>query len=115
MGYRVVRAGEYDWIERPAAEGQEPRHMADLTPAAALTQSPARSREPSTEPSPSAASTAPFVARSRSSQASSSVHACHGRPEREQKTRARECALWAERFGTTATNSASSSPATDQP
>src|SRR5205823_5285066 len=35
--------------------------------------------------------------------------------EREQKTRARECALWAERFGTTATNSASSSPATDQP
>src|SRR5947209_11553506 len=42
MGYRVIRAGEYEWSERPAPEGQAPRYMADVTPTAALTQSRAR-------------------------------------------------------------------------
>jgi mannose-6-phosphate isomerase-like protein (cupin superfamily) len=41
MGYRVVRADEHEWIERPK-EGQASRHVADLTLPAELAESRAR-------------------------------------------------------------------------
>jgi mannose-6-phosphate isomerase-like protein (cupin superfamily) len=43
VGYRVADASTMEWEERPpAVEGQEPRHAADVTTAAALTQSRGR-------------------------------------------------------------------------
>ena len=42
MAYDVVHAADLDWEERPAHEGQEPRHNAGLTEAAQLAQSRAR-------------------------------------------------------------------------
>jgi mannose-6-phosphate isomerase-like protein (cupin superfamily) len=42
VGYRVVRADELGWEERPPIAGGAPRHAADLTPQAALAQSRAR-------------------------------------------------------------------------
>ena len=41
MAYRVVRAEEHEWAERPT-EGQAPRRVADLTGPAALSESRAR-------------------------------------------------------------------------
>ena len=41
MGYRVVSAADHEWVERPT-EGQAPRRTAELTTAAALTESRAR-------------------------------------------------------------------------
>lgn len=42
MAYHVVRADEYDYEERPFAEGQAPRLSADVTTAVELTESRAR-------------------------------------------------------------------------
>ena len=42
MGYDVVHVGDLAWDERPGHEGQEPRHAAAITDAAAMTQSRAR-------------------------------------------------------------------------
>ena len=42
MGYRVIRAEELAFEERPGHEGQAPRLAADLTGAAALRESRAR-------------------------------------------------------------------------
>jgi mannose-6-phosphate isomerase-like protein (cupin superfamily) len=43
VGYGVVDPSELDWQERPpGAEGQQPRHAADITTAASLTRSRAR-------------------------------------------------------------------------
>ena len=43
MGYQVADASKLQWEERPpAVEGQQPRHAADITSAAALQQSRAR-------------------------------------------------------------------------
>jgi mannose-6-phosphate isomerase-like protein (cupin superfamily) len=42
MGYRVIRAGEMDWEERPYREGERPRLTVDVTAAAGLEQSRAR-------------------------------------------------------------------------
>jgi mannose-6-phosphate isomerase-like protein (cupin superfamily) len=43
MGYRVVRADEHEWLERPPREGQVlPRYVSDLTSAASLKESRAR-------------------------------------------------------------------------
>jgi mannose-6-phosphate isomerase-like protein (cupin superfamily) len=43
VAFRVVRADEHEWSERPVREGQAaPRFMADVTPAAALGHSRAR-------------------------------------------------------------------------
>jgi mannose-6-phosphate isomerase-like protein (cupin superfamily) len=42
MAYDVVHAGELEWEERPAHEGQQPRHSAGVTEAAQLTHSRAR-------------------------------------------------------------------------
>src|ERR1700676_5709950 len=41
MGFRVIRGDEHEWTERPA-EGQPSRHTAELTTAAALSESRAR-------------------------------------------------------------------------
>ena len=42
MAYDVVRYADLEWEERPAHEGQEPRHAAALTDAAHMTESRAR-------------------------------------------------------------------------
>jgi mannose-6-phosphate isomerase-like protein (cupin superfamily) len=42
VGYRVVRTDEHDWVERPGQDGAGPRHTADVTSAAALSESRAR-------------------------------------------------------------------------
>lgn len=42
MGYRVLRADELEWEERPSPAGGAPRHAADLTAQAALAESRAR-------------------------------------------------------------------------
>jgi uncharacterized cupin superfamily protein len=42
VGYRVVRADELEWEERPTPWGGAPRHAADLTPQAGLAESRAR-------------------------------------------------------------------------
>jgi mannose-6-phosphate isomerase-like protein (cupin superfamily) len=41
MGFRVVRAGEHEWVERPT-DGQPSRRTAELTTSAALSESRAR-------------------------------------------------------------------------
>ncbi len=42
MGYHVVQASDLEWEERPGHEGQAPRHAADLTGPAQMTESRAR-------------------------------------------------------------------------
>ena len=42
MGYRVVRAADVEWEERPATEHTSARFTADVTAAGGLTQSRAR-------------------------------------------------------------------------
>jgi mannose-6-phosphate isomerase-like protein (cupin superfamily) len=42
VGYDVVHAASLEWIEREAAEGQQPRRHAVITDAAHLTESRAR-------------------------------------------------------------------------
>jgi uncharacterized cupin superfamily protein len=42
VAYRVVRSEEHEWVERPAAEGQQPRRLADVTTSADLNESRAR-------------------------------------------------------------------------
>jgi len=42
MAYDVVHYGDLAWEERPAHEGQEPRHTASLTDVAHMTESRAR-------------------------------------------------------------------------
>jgi mannose-6-phosphate isomerase-like protein (cupin superfamily) len=42
MGYDFVHYGDQEWEERPAHEGQAPRHAATLTDAAHMTESRAR-------------------------------------------------------------------------
>jgi quercetin dioxygenase-like cupin family protein len=42
MGYRVIRADELSWDERPYRDDEPPRLAADLTTAASLEQSRAR-------------------------------------------------------------------------
>lgn len=42
MAYRVLRPEDHQWEERPPAERGAPRHMADVTPGAALQESRAR-------------------------------------------------------------------------
>jgi mannose-6-phosphate isomerase-like protein (cupin superfamily) len=41
VGYRVISAGEHEWVERPS-DGQASRHTAEITTAAALNESRAR-------------------------------------------------------------------------
>jgi uncharacterized cupin superfamily protein len=42
VAYRVLRANEHEWEERPPTDLTGPRHMADVTAAGGLTQSRAR-------------------------------------------------------------------------
>jgi mannose-6-phosphate isomerase-like protein (cupin superfamily) len=42
VSYKVIRAEEHVWDERPAAEGEAPRRLTELTTSAALSQSRAR-------------------------------------------------------------------------
>jgi mannose-6-phosphate isomerase-like protein (cupin superfamily) len=42
VAYHVVSAEAYEWVERPGQKGQEPRRVADVTPAASLQESRAR-------------------------------------------------------------------------
>jgi mannose-6-phosphate isomerase-like protein (cupin superfamily) len=42
MGYRVLRADEHEWEERPMAVSGASRHVVDLTTGGGLTQSRAR-------------------------------------------------------------------------
>ena len=42
VGWDVVQEAELEWEERPAHEGQEPRHAATLTEPAGMTESRAR-------------------------------------------------------------------------
>jgi quercetin dioxygenase-like cupin family protein len=42
MSFHVLRGDEHDWVERPFVEGAPPRFIADVTNAAALTESRAR-------------------------------------------------------------------------
>jgi len=42
MGYRVIKADELSWIERPTHENEPTRHTADLTTDAELKESRAR-------------------------------------------------------------------------
>jgi quercetin dioxygenase-like cupin family protein len=42
MGFRVMRADEHEWEERPYLEGAPPRLISDITTAGSLTQSRAR-------------------------------------------------------------------------
>jgi quercetin dioxygenase-like cupin family protein len=41
VGYKVIRGGEHEWVERPS-EGQASRETSDLTTPAALSESRAR-------------------------------------------------------------------------
>lgn len=42
MSFQVLRGDEHEWEERPYAAGDPPRRVADITTAAALTESRAR-------------------------------------------------------------------------